>query len=184
MIVEPGTINGLYTLTPKVLRDVRGTFMEGWHRERCLQAGLPEFVQFNVSVSKKNVLRGLHGQNPRPQGKLVMVLSGAIWDVAVDIRPGSPTYGQWQSIVLNEENCRQFFIPAGCLHGFTVLSESATVCYLTSDHYDPAGDFAVKWDDPELGVEWPILDDPILSPRDEVAPLLSELDPARFVPFG
>ncbi len=184
MIVEPGLIHGLLTLEPKVLSDARGSFMEGWHRERYLEAGLPELVQFNVSVSKKNVLRGLHGQNPRPQGKLVMVLSGAIWDAAVDIRPGSPTYGQWQSAVLSEENCRQFFIPAGCLHGFSVLSESATVCYLTSDHYAPEGDFAVKWDDPDLDVKWPLTEEPILSPRDEAAPLLKDLPQSRFVPFG
>ena len=184
MTIEEGTLPGLKIISPKVLGDHRGSFMEGWHKERYLEAGLPEFVQFNVSTSNQGVLRGLHGQNPSPQGKLVMVFSGAVWDVAVDVRVGSPTYGQWQAITLDMVERKQFYIPPGFLHGFVVLSESAMVAYLTTEHYDPAGDFAVKWNDPDLAVEWPLAFEPNLSQKDLCAPRLADLKPERLIPFG
>lgn len=183
MIVEDGKLSGLKIISPKVIGDQRGSFMEGWHKERYEGAGLPDFVQFNVSVSAKGVIRGLHGQNPSPQGKLIMALSGSIWDVAVDLRPGSPTFGQWQSIILDDQDRRQFFIPAGMLHGFEVLSDSATVAYLTSDHYDPQGDFAVRWDDPDIGVAWPRASELTLSSKDQAAPLFRDLSPERLIAF-
>jgi dTDP-4-dehydrorhamnose 3,5-epimerase len=183
LTVEEGLLPGLKIISPKVIGDQRGSFMEGWHKERYQTAGLPDFVQFNVSVSAQGVLRGLHGQNPSPQGKLIMVLSGTIWDVAVDLRSGSPTFGQWQSIILDDQDRRQFYIPPGMLHGFEVLSGSATVAYLTSDHYDSAGDFAVKWDDPEIGVAWPKASELTLSQKDQSAPLLRDLNPDRLIPF-
>lgn len=183
MTVEEGRLPGLKIITPKVIGDQRGSFMEGWHKERYKAAGLPDFVQFNVSVSAKGVLRGLHGQNPRPQGKLIMVLSGAIWDAAVDLRVGSPTFGQWQAITLDCDARHQFYIPPGMMHGFEVLSDSATVAYLTSDHYEPSGDFAVNWNDPELAVAWPRASELTLSAKDQAAPFLRDLDPSRLIQF-
>lgn len=183
MRIEEARLPGLKIITPQVMNDQRGSFLEAWHRARYLDAGLPEFVQFNISTSKQGVVRGLHGQNPTPQGKLVMALSGRIWDVAVDARIGSPTFGQWQAVILDESERRQFFIPPGFLHGFLVLSESATVAYLTTDHYDSAGDFAVNWSDPELAIEWPLDLEPCLSQKDLSAPKLSELDRSRLIPF-
>lgn len=183
MTIEDASLPGLKIITPQVMTDPRGSFLEAWHRARYRDFGLPEFVQFNISTSKQGVLRGLHGQSPTPQGKLVMALSGTIWDVAVDVRIGSPTFGQWQAITLDMVERRQYYIPPGFLHGFVVLSESAMVAYLTTEHYDPAGDFAVKWNDPELGIEWPLAFEPNLSKKDLAAPLLADLDPSRLIPF-
>jgi dTDP-4-dehydrorhamnose 3,5-epimerase len=183
MIRHETDMPGLFLFELDRFADERGSFMELYRKSRYEEFGLPTtFVQDNLSASKKGVLRGLHGQNPNPQGKLVACLRGEIWDVAVDIRIGSPTYGQWRGFWLSEENRRQLFIPAGCLHGFQVHSDEALVSYKIDGEYDRTGDFAVRWDDPELAVGWPDLDVPrILSTKDAGAPLLSEASNRRIV---
>lgn len=155
--------------------DSRGSFMEVHRQSRYEQLGLPAvFVQDNVSRSARNVIRGLHGQNPNPQGKLICVLIGQIWDVAIDARVGSPTFGQWRAFELSQDNHRQLFIPAGFLHGFLVQSDEAMVHYKCTHPYEAAADFAVRWNDPELGIAWPC-EEPILSPKDANAPFLAEV---------
>ncbi|KLI98621.1 dTDP-4-dehydrorhamnose 3,5-epimerase [Luteimonas sp. FCS-9] len=169
------TLPGAVVLEPAVFGDARGFFFETWNAERFGQHGLPTtFVQSNVSSSAKGVLRGLHYQWPRPQGKLVSVLQGEVFDVAVDIRRGSPTFGQWEGVLLSAENKRQFWIPEGFAHGFAVLSETALFSYLCTDVYVKEADAGVRWDDPRIGIEWPI-DAPQLSDKDAHAPLLSDI---------
>jgi dTDP-4-dehydrorhamnose 3,5-epimerase len=159
-------ISGLLTIEPKVFGDARGFFMETWNRERYREAGLDwNFVQDNVSLSRRGILRGLHFQNPAPQGKLVFVLQGEVFDVAVDIRRSSPTFGKWHGLVLSAENKRQFYIPPGFAHGFVVLSETALFHYKCTEFYSPKDEMAIRWDDPDIGVEWP-LTEPLLSERD------------------
>ncbi|MEN5119141.1 dTDP-4-dehydrorhamnose 3,5-epimerase [Luteimonas sp. TWI662] len=166
---------GAVVLQPAVFGDARGFFFETWNAARFGQHGLPTtFVQSNVSSSAKGVLRGLHYQWPRPQGKLVSVLQGEVFDVAVDIRRGSPTFGQWDGVLLSAENKRQFWIPEGFAHGFAVLSETALFSYLCTDIYVKEADAGVRWDDPQIGVEWPI-DAPLLSDKDAQAPLLADI---------
>ncbi|WP_337244481.1 dTDP-4-dehydrorhamnose 3,5-epimerase [Luteimonas sp. gir] len=166
---------GAVVLEPAVFGDARGFFFETWNAARFGQHGLPtSFVQSNVSSSAKGVLRGLHYQWPRPQGKLVSVLQGEVFDVAVDIRRGSPTFGQWEGVLLSAENKRQFWIPEGFAHGFAVLSETALFSYLCTDVYVKEADAGVRWDDPQIGVEWPI-DAPLLSDKDAQAPLLADI---------
>ncbi|MEN5059245.1 dTDP-4-dehydrorhamnose 3,5-epimerase [Luteimonas sp. TWI1416] len=166
---------GAVVLEPAVFGDARGFFFETWNAARFGQHGLPTtFVQSNVSSSAKGVLRGLHYQWPRPQGKLVSVLQGEVFDVAVDIRRGSPTFGQWDGVLLSAENKRQFWIPEGFAHGFAVLSETALFSYLCTDIYVKEADAGVRWDDPQIGVEWPI-DAPLLSDKDAQAPLLADI---------
>lgn len=166
---------GAVVLEPAVFGDARGFFFEAWNAARFGQHGLPtSFVQSNVSSSAKGVLRGLHYQWPRPQGKLVSVLQGEVFDVAVDIRRGSPTFGQWDGVLLSAENKRQFWIPEGFAHGFAVLSETALFSYLCTDVYVKEADAGVRWDDPQIGVEWPI-DAPLLSDKDAQAPLLADI---------
>ncbi|ASR42557.1 dTDP-4-dehydrorhamnose 3,5-epimerase [Xanthomonas citri pv. mangiferaeindicae] len=166
---------GAVVLEPAVFGDARGFFFEAWNAARFGQHGLPtSFVQSNVSSSAKGVLRGLHYQWPRPQGKLVSVLQGEVFDVAVDIRRGSPTFGQWEGVLLSAENKRQFWIPEGFAHGFAVLSETALFSYLCTDVYVKEADAGVRWDDPQIGVEWPI-DAPLLSDKDAQAPLLADI---------
>src|ERR1019366_54632 len=159
-------IPGLVVVEPKVFGDARGFFMETWNRQSCREAGLDwNFVQDNVSLSRRGTLRGLHFQNPAPQGKLVFVMQGEVFDVAVDIRRGSPTFGKWHGLVLSGENKRQFYIPGGFAHGFVVLSETAFFQYKCTEFYSPKDEMAIRWDDPDLGIEWP-LKEPLLSERD------------------
>lgn len=159
--------------------DARGFFMETWHQQRYAAAGLPaSFVQDNLSWSKKGTLRGLHFQHPHAQGKLVFVLQGEVFDVAVDIRNGSPTFGQWVGVTLSADNKRQLFLPAGFAHGFCVTSETALFAYKCTDFYHPQAEGGVIWDDPGLGIEWPI-DTPLLSAKDRSYPRLTELPPER-----
>ncbi|MEN4902090.1 dTDP-4-dehydrorhamnose 3,5-epimerase [Luteimonas sp. TWI1437] len=166
---------GCLVIEPAVFGDARGFFFEAWNAARFGQHGLPTtFVQSNVSSSAKGVLRGLHYQWPRPQGKLVSVLQGEVFDVAVDIRRGSPTFGQWDGVLLSAENKRQFWIPEGFAHGFAVLSETALFSYLCTDVYVKEADAGVRWDDPQIGVEWPI-QAPLLSDKDAQAPLLADI---------
>lgn len=154
-------------IEPGVFRDERGFFMESYKHSEFAAFGIKErFVQDNHSRSKKGVLRGLHYQNPpRAQGKLVRAVSGEIFDVAVDIRKGSPTYGRWVGVNLSEENMRMLYIPAGFAHGFLTLSDVADVMYKTTDEYSPEHEAGIIWNDPEIGIKWP-LDEPVLSPRD------------------
>ncbi|HZF96819.1 MAG TPA: dTDP-4-dehydrorhamnose 3,5-epimerase [Pseudoxanthomonas sp.] len=166
-------------LEPAVFGDERGYFFETWNAERFGDHGLPtRFVQSNISSSARGVLRGLHYQWPNPQGKLVTVLEGEVYDVAVDIRQGSPRFGSWAAVVLSAENKRQFWIPEGFAHGFAVLSERAIFSYLCTAQYDRAADASVRWDDPAIGIDWPV-SAPLLSAKDAIAPLLADVEPQR-----
>ncbi|MBA0282145.1 dTDP-4-dehydrorhamnose 3,5-epimerase [Stenotrophomonas maltophilia] len=166
---------GCVVIEPAVFGDARGCFFETWNAERFAAQGLPDrFVQSNVSTSAQGVLRGLHYQWPRPQGKLVSVLEGEVYDVAVDIRRGSPTFGRWEAVVLSAENRRQFWIPEGFAHGFAVLSERAVFSYLCTEVYLKDFDAGVRWNDADIGVDWP-LGKPTLSAKDEHAPFLGEI---------
>ncbi|MBQ3794461.1 MAG: dTDP-4-dehydrorhamnose 3,5-epimerase [Lachnospiraceae bacterium] len=155
--VETCEIEGLKTITPTVFGDERGYFMETYNYEDFAAAGITEkFVQDNQSCSKKGVLRGLHFQIQFPQDKLVRVIKGEVYDVAVDLRPGSETFGQWHGELLSAENKKQFFIPKNFAHGFLVLSDEAEFCYKCTDFYHPNDEGGLKFDDPEIGVAWPI----------------------------
>lgn len=169
--VETCEIEGLKVITPNVIGDARGYFMETYQYEDFKAAGIDvTFVQDNQSASKKGVLRGLHFQIHHPQDKLVRVIKGEVYDVAVDLRKDSPTFGQWHGVLLSEENKKQFFVPKGFAHGFLVLSDYAEFCYKCSDFYHPGDEGGLKYDDPDLGVEWPIPEgmELTLSDRDKV----------------
>ena len=168
-------IPDLLVIEPNVYGDARGFFMETWHASRYHAAGLPErFVQSNLSRSGPGVIRGLHYQYPEPQGKLVSVLEGRVFDVAVDIRSDSPTFRQWAGVELSAENHRQFYIPEGFAHGFCVLGESALLSYLCTAEYRSEYDAAVAWDDPDIGIRWPVRDG-TLSAKDGEAPRLADI---------
>jgi dTDP-4-dehydrorhamnose 3,5-epimerase len=175
-------ISGLLTIEPKVFGDARGFFLETWNLDRYRAAGLDaDFVQDNLSFSRRGILRGLHFQNPKPQGKLLQVLLGEVFDVAVDIRRSSPTFGKWHGLVLSAENKRQFYIPPGFAHGFVVLSETALFHYKCTECYSPKDEMAIRWDDPDIGVEWP-LKEPLLSERDTQGMRLRDAPPERLFP--
>lgn len=171
--VTPTAIPGVLILEPRVFGDERGFFLESFNQKAFNEAtGLDvHFVQDNHSRSAKGVLRGLHYQlPPHAQGKLVRVVRGSVFDVAVDIRRDSPTFGKWVGVELSEENHRQLWIPAGLAHGFLVTSESADFLYKATDYYAPAAERSIRWDDPRVGVTWPLDGCPILSPKDQDAP--------------
>ena len=175
MKVIPTTIPDVLIIEPKVFGDARGFFFETFNVKRYAEMGLPHtFVQDNHSRSAKGVLRGLHFQKQFPQGKLVYVTHGEVLDVAVDIRPNSPSFGKHVSVVLNTENHRQFYVPAGFAHGFCVLSEYADFHYKCTEYYHPEDEGSLRWDDPDLGIEWG-LEHPTLSGKDAIAPLLRDL---------
>jgi dTDP-4-dehydrorhamnose 3,5-epimerase len=181
MIVRDTRLPGVVVVEPAVFRDDRGYLTEVWSQRRYDDAGLDvRFVQDNLSSSRRGVLRGLHYQWPASQGKLVSVLHGEVFDVAVDIRPDSPTYRQWVGVTLSSENHHQIYIPPGFAHGFAVLSERALVLYKCTDYYTPNDEGSVRWDDPAIGIGWPIAD-PILAPKDAAAPLLADV-PANRLP--
>lgn len=170
MNVIQGELPGLLILEPKVWGDARGFFMESYNERSFREAsGLKtEFVQDNHSRSTRGVLRGLHYQLQQPQGKLVRVVSGRVWDVAVDMRRSSPTFGRWQGVELSAENNRQFWVPAGFAHGFVVLSDSADFLYKTTDYYAPEHERCLAWNDPTVGVVWPLEGiEPQLSAKDK-----------------
>lgn len=168
-------IPGVFVVQPHVHRDDRGFFLETWHAEKYRAGGIDaDFVQDNHSHSVRGTLRGLHAQSPHPQGKLLRVIQGEIFDVAVDARRGSPTYGQHVTAVLSADNFHQLWVPPGLLHGFVVTSDVAQVEYKCTAPYHPEAEFSVAWDDPDLGIPWPI-DRPILSSRDASAPRLREV---------
>jgi dTDP-4-dehydrorhamnose 3,5-epimerase len=176
-------VPGVLLVEPTVYGDSRGFFMEAWNGARYAEAGMPErFVQSNVSRSERGVLRGLHFQQPNPQGKLVWVQEGEVFDVAVDIRAGSPTFGQWVGAHLSAENHHQLYLPEGFAHGFCVLSSSAQFCYLCTSPYDAAADSSVRWNDPAINVEWPITA-PRLSAKAANAPWLADLADHQLPPW-
>jgi dTDP-4-dehydrorhamnose 3,5-epimerase len=166
---------GCVVIEPAVFGDPRGFFYESYNAEKFKQAGLDlRFVQANVSRSARGVLRGLHYQWPNPQGKLVSVLEGEVYDVAVDIRRGSPTFGQYAGVILSAENHRHFWVPEGFAHGFVVLSEFATFAYQCTNVYDAKADAGVRWNDAAIAIDWPV-SAPLLSAKDEKAPFLADV---------
>lgn len=177
MRVERCEIDGLILIEPQVFGDSRGFFLELWNEKRFEEAGITvPFVQDNVSFSRRGILRGLHFQNPNAQGKLVSALQGEIFDVAVDLRRSSPTFGKWFSVVLSGEKKQQLFIPAGFAHGFQVVSETALFHYKCTGLYSPKDERTLRWDDPELGINWPVAD-PTLSDKDRKGTLLKDFSP-------
>jgi dTDP-4-dehydrorhamnose 3,5-epimerase len=175
MTVRETSLPGLLLVEPVVHGDARGLFSERYHAERYRDAGISApFVQDNLSRSARGTLRGLHFQRARPQGKLVEVVRGTIFDVAVDVRPGSPTFGRWEGVVLDDEARRQLWVPPGFAHGFCVLSETADVLYKCTALYDPADEGGVAWNDPDLAIPWPA-EAPLLSDKDRRLPPLASL---------
>ena len=174
----------ILVIEPDVFRDDRGHFLETYQDRRYSDLGLPaRFVQDNISHSKKGVLRGLHYQLGKPQGKLVWVMQGEVFDVAVDIRRGSPNFGHWVGEKLSSENCRQIYIPEGFAHGFCVISEVAVFAYKCTDYYAPEGERGIRWDDPSLGIEWPI-SEPIISDKDRGYDILENVSPEDLPTFA
>jgi dTDP-4-dehydrorhamnose 3,5-epimerase len=174
---------GVCVIEPVVHGDARGYFFESFHAEKYQALGIDvRFVQSNVSRSARGVLRGLHYQWPNPQGKLVSVLDGEVYDVAVDIRRGSPTFGQWAAAMLTADNHRQLWIPEGFAHGFCVVSDAATFMYQCTALYDPAADAGVRWNDAAIGIHWPVAA-PQLSAKDEKNPFLAEVPEAKLPVF-
>lgn len=174
---RPLSMPGIVLITPRVFGDARGFFVETYKRSEFAGAGITEyFVQDNCSKSSKHVLRGLHYQkNPAAQGKLVRCLSGTIFDVAVDIRQGSPTYARWAGVELSEENKQMLYIPPAFAHGFVVLSDTAEIMYKCTREYSAENDRGILWNDPEIGIEWTVRN-PILSEKDKALPLLKDAD--------
>jgi len=169
---------GVLIIEPQVFGDERGFFLETWSRKRYAEAGIDvDFVQDNLSLSSRGVLRGLHFQNPMAQGKLVSVLKGEVFDVAVDLRQGSPTFGRWHGVVLSGENKRQYWVPPGFAHGFCVTSETALFTYKCTELYAPGHERSIRWDDPDLAIDWPVAK-PQVSDKDRLAPFLADIDPA------
>jgi dTDP-4-dehydrorhamnose 3,5-epimerase len=177
-------IPGVLIIEPKVFGDERGFFLETWNQARYREAGIAEtFVQDNLSFSRRGVLRGLHFQNPHPQGKLVHVLQGEVFDVAVDIRIGSPTFGQAVAEVLSADNKRQLYVPPGFAHGFCVTSDTALFAYKCTDLYHPESEGSILWNDPDLGIAWPVTE-PELSAKDRAGTHLADLPRERLPVYG
>ncbi len=175
MKFEKTPLPGVLIIEPDVYKDARGFFLETFHATKYTEAGVPgPFVQDNHSHSTRGTLRGLHAQLVRPQGKLVRAVQGEMFDVAVDIRKGSPTFGKWFGVTLSGTNFRQLYIPPGLAHGFCVLSEEVDVEYKCTDFYDPADEVTIAWNDPLIAIAWPVAE-PVLSKRDAEAPPLSAL---------
>ena len=184
MNVKETKLKGVLVLEPDVFSDDRGFFLETWNSGRYGNAGIQgPFVQDNISFSKRGVLRGLHFQYPQSQGKLIQVLSGGVVDIAVDIRKGSPTFGQWIGEELSDANHRQIYIPPGFAHGFCVISDTAVFSYKCTDYYNPATENGIIWNDPDLKIDWPIKE-PILSPKDKEYSRLKDFLPDKLPDFG
>ena len=179
---NPNGIEGLAVIEPAVHGDSRGYFCETYNEKDMKEAGLAlKFVQDNQSFSSKGVLRGLHFQKQFPQGKLVRVIQGEVYDVAVDLRTGSPTYGKYYGVILNESNFKQFYIPKGFAHGFVVLSDTALFCYKCTDFYHPNDEGGLMWNDSDIGIEWPIDGIEVkLSDKDQKNPTLKEIEESGF----
>lgn len=174
MQITETPLKGLLIIQPTLFRDERGYFFESFQAEKYKTIGLPGFVQDNTSCSKLHVLRGLHYQLPHAQGKLVWVTSGAVWDVVVDIRRESPTFGKWFNITLSADSHTQFYIPPGFAHGFCTLEDNTIFHYKCTDYYSPATERGIAWNDKSLGINWPIAN-PILSPKDQHYPSLTDV---------
>lgn len=184
MKVTETSLPGVLLIEPDVFRDARGYFLETFRADRYAAAGIPgPFVQDNVSFSRGRVLRGLHIQNPNGQAKLVFALTGEVFDIAVDLRVGSPQFGRWTGVRLSEKDGRQLYIPKGFAHGFCVLSDEARVGYKCDAVYDQTNEFSVAWNDPDIGIAWPI-ESPVLSQKDAAAPRLSEIPRGKLPVFG
>ncbi len=184
MIFKKTPLPGVIHIELDVFRDPRGYFLESYHHDKYEQGGVRgPFVQDNISKSSKNTLRGLHAQLTHPQAKLVHVVTGEIWDVAVDIRPDSPTYKKWYGVTLSESKPCQLFIPVGFAHGFCVLSENAEVQYKCTDMYDPSHEIHLAWNDPDLGIPWPIKE-PVLSEKDRKGVSLRSIEYELSQAFG
>lgn len=176
MITSPTTLKDCVLIEPRVFQDDRGFFLETYNANRYRDAGVPlAFVQDNHSRSKLHTLRGLHYQIDRPQGKLVWAIRGEIFDVAVDLRRSSPSFGQWYSVVLSAENRRQLYVPPGFAHGFCALSEGTEIIYKCTDLYSPGGERTIAWNDPTLAIDWPV-ESPLLSPKDAEGLLFSDAE--------
>lgn len=177
MHFQPTAIPDVVLIVPRVFEDARGAFMETYHQRKFAEAGIDaRFAQDNFSRSKRGVLRGLHYQVRQPQGKLVRVLSGTVFDVAVDLRRSSPTFGRWVGETLTADDPRIIWVPPGFAHGFCVLSESADVVYKCTDFYAPEHERTLRWNDPDVGIEWPIDDRPLLSEKDERGVFLADAE--------
>lgn len=175
MNVIQTNISGLIVIEPRVFGDSRGFFIETFQTKRYREIGIPlDFVQDNLSRSSKGVLRGLHFQRNHPQGKLVQVVRGAVFDVAVDVRRDSSSFGQWHGVTLSDENHRQFYLPPGMAHGFCVLSDTADFAYKCTDYYHPEDEGGIIWDDPDIDIRWPITD-PVVSDKDARNPYFKEI---------
>lgn len=185
MEVKKTAIDGAYIIEPKVFGDQRGFFLETYSQKRYQDAGIPGvFVQDNLSLSRRGVLRGLHFQNPNAQGKLVSAPMGEVFDVAVDIRVNSPTFGKWVGVHLSGENKRQFWVPPGLAHGFVVLSETALFSYKCTQYYAPQDEHAIMWNDPDIGIEWPLVEGIQLSAKDKEGIKLASFDRSKLPVFG
>ena len=183
MNIVTTSIEGILIIEPEVYEDSRGFFMETYNRNRYMKAGIDTvFVQDNLSYSVKNTVRGLHFQIKKPQAKLLQVITGEIFDVAVDIRQNSATFGKWTGFHLSDRNKRQLFVPQGFAHGFCVLSETAHFLYKCSDFYAPDDEGGIIWSDPDIGIDWPV-EDPIISEKDKQYPNLSDLTEEQ-LPFS
>ena len=179
MKVTPSELPDVLVIETDRFSDDRGHFLETFHAPRYADAGIAgPFVQDNLSRSEAGVLRGLHLQHPRGQGKLVQAVQGSVFDVAVDVRVGSPSFGRWAGLVLSAERSNQLYIPPGFAHGFCVLGDAALFAYKCTDVYDPKSELTVRWNDPAIGIDWPIAD-PVVSAKDAAAPCLAEIDLAR-----
>ena len=185
MKVEETSLPGVLLITPAVFGDARGYFKELRNVRRFRESGLDmDFVQDNLSFSRQGILRGLHFQNPGAQGKLVQALQGEVFDVAVDIRHGSPNFGRWFGAVLSGENHRQMYVPEGFAHGFYVLSETAMFAYNCTNYYAPEAEFSLRFDDPDIGIEWPFHVPPILSAKDQAALNLRDFPVDSLPPYS
>jgi len=184
MNVSATSLAGVLLIEPRVFGDARGFFQETWQQARYAEAGIAaDFVQDNLSLSRRGVLRGLHFQQPNPQGKLVYVLQGEVYDVAVDLRLGSPSFGRAEGFRLSAETHHQLYIPPGFAHGFCVLSETVLFAYKCTALYDPSCEVTLRWDDPDLGIDWPITA-PELSDKDRAGLLWAEFPPERLPRYG
>jgi dTDP-4-dehydrorhamnose 3,5-epimerase len=180
MNVVATDLPGVLIIEPKVFGDARGFFLESWHRDRYASHGIPaDLVQDNQAYSRHGVLRGLHIQHPHSQGKLVQVVMGEVFDVAVDLRRGSPTFGRWVGVHLSGENKRQLWVPEGFAHGYYVTADEALFSYKCSDYYHPETELCVRWDDPQIGIDWPLKGAPALSAKDSAGLRLGDMPADR-----
>ncbi len=185
MNIQETDIPGVLIVEPRVHGDERGWFMEAWQERRYAEAGITgPFVQDNMARSRHGILRGLHLQHPHAQGKLVQEVVGEVFDVAVDVRRGSPHFGRWVGVILSAENHRQLWVPPGFAHGYVVTSGEAIFSYKCSEYYHPETDLSIRWDDPDIGIDWPVVGQPSLSQKDAEALLLKDVPDNRLPEYA